>query len=284
MDSSNFLILGANGQLGRALSELYPDAKKTDIAELDITNVQSVENYDWGKVTTILNAAGYTNVDGAETPQGRELAFKVNAKALENLGRTAIDKDLVVVHISTDYVFDGTKNPHTEDETFNPLSVYGKSKMEGDIQVANIPKHYILRTSWVVGDGPNFVRTMLDLAKTRESLDVVCDQVGRPTFATELARAIDHLLKTKPDYGTYNVSNSGPEVSWAEFAKAIFTEAGLKTSVNGITAEEYAKKKPDAAHRPANSTFDLSKIESTGFSPRDWRQDLKEYISKESSK
>lgn len=283
MDSSRFLILGANGQLGRALQAQYPNAQVTDISELDITNKDSIEGYNWSNVTTILNAGAYTNVDGAESPEGRIAAWKVNATAVSNLSKVAIKKDLLLVHISTEYVFDGTRSPHKEDEPLNPLSSYGASKAAGDIAAGFAPKHYILRASWVIGEGKNIAQTMLDAGRKLSNMKVINDQIGRPTFATELARAIDHLLNSTPSYGIYNLSNGGTPVSLADLTRAIFNEAGLKTVVEETTDAEYFADKPQAAKRPLKRTFDLSKIEATGFTPRDWREDLRDYIKKELS-
>jgi dTDP-4-dehydrorhamnose 3,5-epimerase/reductase len=281
MDGSNFLIIGSRGQLGSALKIQYSKATAVDIEELDITNEESVKNYDWSKVGTILNAAGYTNVDGAETPEGQKIAKKVNAEAAASLAEVAKKHGLTLVHISTDYVFDGSKNPHTEDEPFSPLSVYGKTKAEGDKAVTGVPKHYLVRTSWVIGEGKNFVRTMLELGKQGVNPTVVADQVGRPTFTSELVRAIDHLLKIKAPYGTYNVSNSGQPISWADFTRSIFKVVGFNLQVTDTTTAEYSKTKPNVAPRPPYSTLDLSKMEAAGFKFRDWQDDLREYIKKE---
>lgn len=284
MDPGKFLILGANGQLGRALSQIYPQAHKTDILELDITNAQSVNNYDWSKITTILNAAAYTNVDGAETPEGEKLAWAVNDQAVGNLVAMAAAKNLLLVHISTEYVFDGTKGLHKEDELPSPQGVYAKTKAAGDAKAAKAPKHYIVRTSWVIGDGQNFVRTMLELGKKGVAPTVVADQIGRPTFTTELATAIKFLIDNKAPYGIYNVTNEGEPVSWADFTRAIFAEAGFSLKVTNTTTQEYFAAKPKVAPRPLNSVLDLAKIEAVGFKPRDWREDLKEYIKKELKK
>lgn len=280
MNDSEFLIIGANGQLGRALQAQYPNAKAVDMEQLDISNVEAVNNFNWSGTKVILNAAAYTNVDGAETAEGQVAAEAANAKAPANLARAANAHDMILVHISTDYVFDGTKAPHTEDEPFSPLSVYGRTKAEGDKAVAEAAKHYILRTSWVIGDGKNFVRTMLELGKKGVNPTVVSDQIGRLTFTTELVRAIDHLLTTKAEYGTYNVTNEGDPASWAEITRQIFKLANLPNTVTEITTAEYFKDKPEAAPRPLLSTMDLSKIKATGFKPRNWLDDLKDYISK----
>jgi dTDP-4-dehydrorhamnose reductase len=283
MDNSSIFIVGANGQLGRALQAQYPGAQSADTNELDITDASSVANFDWSQVKILLNAAAYTNVDGAETAEGRVAAWKVNASAVGNLVRAAQQHDLTLVHISTDYVFDGTGHPHTEDEPFSPLSVYGQSKAAGDIAVSLLPKHYILRTSWVIGEGKNFVRTMLELGKKGVSPSVVADQIGRLTFTSELVRAIDHLLQAQAPYGTYNVSNSGDEASWAGITRAIFQATSFDLQVTDTTTAEYYAGKEGIAPRPLQSSFDLTKIQSTGFTSTDWREDLSKYVAKELS-
>jgi len=278
---SGIVITGGNGQLGKALHCKYPGAIAADINELDITDAESVNNFNWLGKKVILNAAAYTNVDGAERAENKELAYSVNAGAVANLARVATKNEITLVHISTDYVFDGTKNPHTEDELFTPLSIYGASKAEGDKQAAKVPKNYTLRTSWVIGDGKNFVRTMLDAAKKYEKLTVVSDQIGRLTFTNVLVEAINHLLKTNQSYGTYNVSNDGQPASWAEIAREIYKIAGYDNIVEDITTEQYFKGKEFIAPRPLNSVLDLSKIEATGYKPSDWQPDLKDYVIKE---
>jgi dTDP-4-dehydrorhamnose 3,5-epimerase len=282
MDDSTFFIVGANGQLGRALHAKYPNAQSADIDELDITDAQSVENFDWSKIKVILNAAAYTNVDGAETADGKKAAWAVNADGVANLAKVAADHDMTLVHISTEYVFDGTRSPHTEDEKPSPLSEYGKSKAGGDEQAQKVPKHYLVRTSWVIGEGNNFVRAMLGLGKKGVSPTVVGDQIGRLTFTNELVRAIDHLLSTNAPYGTYNISNGGEPASWADITRAIFKDAGFDNlTVTDTTTEEYFADKPEAAKRPLQSTLALDKIEAAGFQPADWREDLKQYNEKE---
>ncbi|MEX1995557.1 MAG: dTDP-4-dehydrorhamnose reductase [Candidatus Saccharimonadales bacterium] len=281
MESSTILITGANGQLGLALQAKYPKAKKADIDELDITNQQSVDSYDWSDVRVIINAAAYTDVDGAETDAGKTAAWAVNDTGIGNLAKAATAHDITLVHISTDYVFDGTSGPHKEDEPPSPLGIYGKSKAAGDARAAKAPGHYIVRTSWLIGDGKNFVRTMLKLGQKGVSPTVVADQIGRPTFTQTLVKAIDFLLRNNPAYGIYNVSNEGEPVSWADFTRQIFKIADFDLKVTDTTTAEYFADKPDTAPRPLNSTLDLTKIESAGFKPRDWHEDLKDYIAKE---
>jgi len=283
MDDASIFIVGAGGQLGTALKLKYPGAQSADIDEMDITNAQSVANYDWGRIKVILNAAAYTNVDGAETAEGRVAAWNVNASAVGHLVRAAHAHDLTLVHVSTDYVFDGSKAPHTENEPFSPLSVYGQSKAAGDIAVGLLSKHYILRTSWVIGEGNNFVRTMLGLGAKGVSPTVVADQRGRLTFTSQLVKAIDHLLTNNAPAGTYNVSNEGEIASWAEITRTIFQEAGYELTVTDTTTEEYYAGKAGIAPRPLESAFDLSKIKATGLTLTDWHEDLKQYIQKEQS-
>jgi dTDP-4-dehydrorhamnose 3,5-epimerase len=275
------VIAGANGQLGRALRARHPQAVAVDVGELDITDEAAVASFDWAGVGLVINAAAYTDVNGAETPEGRAAAWRVNAGAVVNLARAALGRGIALVHVGTDYVFDGTRAPYAEDAGFAPLSVYGASKAAGDVAAGFVPRHYLVRTSWVIGDGKNFVRTMLGLARRGVDPSVVCDQVGRPTFTAELVRAIDHLLATGAPHGTYHVSNGGPPVSWAGFTREIYAQAGLPNAVTDITTAAYQAGARGAAARPANSTFDLSKIRATGFEPRDWREDLRDYLARE---
>lgn len=280
--SASYFIVGANGQLGTALRTQYREARFADSDELDITDKASVDTFDWDGIDVILNAAAYTNVDGAETPEGRVASWKVNAEAVGNLCSVASKRNITVVHISSDYVFDGTQSPHLEDESLTPLSVYGASKAAGDLLVQQINSHYLLRTTWVIGEGKNFVRTMLGLAEKGISPSVVGDQIGRLTFTGELVRAIDHLLTTKPAFGTYNVTNSGTAASWAEITRAIFESAGrTDLTVTDVTTADYFAGKEGIAPRPLQSEMSLEKLRSTGFISREWQQDLKDYVQKE---
>lgn len=284
MTESSIFIIGAKGQLGIALQAKYPGAQSTDINKLDITDAESVNNFDWSNIKVILNAAAYTNVDGAETADGRITAWNVNAVAVANLSKIALRHDITLVHISTDYVFDGTKSPHTETELFSPLSVYGQSKAAGDLVINLLPKHYILRTSWVIGEGKNFVRTMLELGQKDINPSVVSDQIGRLTFTSTLVEAINHLLTHNCPAGTYNVSNTGDSASWADVTRQIFKLAGLNNIISDVTTKEYYKGKTGMAPRPLQSILDLNKIQATGFRPPDWQDDLRNYIAKEMSR
>lgn len=281
MNESEFVIIGANGQVSRSLRAQYPNAKVVGSATLDITDRDAVQAFDWSGVGVILNGAGSIDVDGAETPEGRVAVWQINAIGVRNLAEVALAHDLTLVHVSSDYVFDGTQQNHTEDEPLSPLGVYGQAKAAGDIAASLVPKHYLLRTSWVIGDGKNFVRSIMGLAGRDISPNVVADQFGRLTFTDELARGIKHLLHIRAPYGTYNLSNGGDVVSWADVARQIYSDLGRNDlQVGDTTAAEYFAGKISSP-RPIYSGFDLSKIEATGFTPRDWRDDLQDYVTKE---
>ena len=279
MDNKAVFITGANGQLGRALQRVFPNATALSRQDLDITNKTAVDSFDWQHESIIINAAAWTNVDAAETEEGRVASWKVNASAVSNLTRVCRKYDMTMVHISSDYVFDGTKKPHTEDEPLSPLSVYGQSKAAGDLLVEQLDRFYLLRSTWVIGEGKNFVRTMLGLAEKNISPTVVNDQIGRLTFTSELVRIIDYLLSTKAPFGTYNATNDGPLASWADITRKIFELSNHKDLiVSNTTTAEYFANKPGVAPRPLNSDMSLDKLHSTGFKSRNWEEDLRQYI------
>lgn len=279
------LILGSAGRLGRLLTERYPQARQADRTEIDLMDRRALENYDWDSIDTIINAAAYTNVNGSETPEGRRLAWQINAEVPAALARIATLRALTLVHFSSDYVFDGSITPHTEDEPFAPLGVYGQTKAAGDVDVSTTKQHYLLRTSWLVAGVPNFVTTMVQAARTGQNPKVVTDQIGRLTFGKTLIAALDHLVKTESPYGTYHVSNSGPPASFADIARRIFEICGRNPDdVIGITTAEQQAEDPAAlAPRPLNSTFELTKIESAGFTPPDWQEQLAAYLKSHKS-
>jgi dTDP-4-dehydrorhamnose 3,5-epimerase len=197
------------------------------------------------------------------------------------LARVATKHGITLVHVSSDYVFDGTAHRHyREDDPVAPLGVYGQTKAAGDLIVGTVPRHFIVRTSWVIGHGRNFVRTMLSLAQRGVSPTVVNDQWGRLTFASELARAITHLIDTRAPYGTYNVTGSGPVASWAEIARQVFAVAGYDPDrVAGVSTEQYfASAVAPVAPRPLNSALDLAKLSSTGFTPAAVSGSLAAYV------
>lgn len=276
------LIIGALGQLGRALQVEFPGADLVDLGELDVTDPVAVAAWPWRDYGLVLNAAAYTAVDAAETDEGRRISWAANAQAPATLARLSAEHGFTLVHYSSDYVFDGTAEEHSEEEPLSPLGVYAQTKAAGDVAVGTAPRHYLLRTSWVVGDGRNFVRTMQDLAAKGVSPSVVADQVGRLTFTGELARATRHLLDAGAAYGTYNVTNSGAPTSWADIARAVFELSGRRgDDVSDTTTEEYAAGK-DLAPRPLSSTLSLAKIRATGFEPEDVMTALKHYCSGDS--
>lgn len=275
------LIVGANGQLGRALQALYPEAECVDRDSFDISSPDIFTARRWRDYDTILNAAAYTAVDLAETPEGRRDAWKANATAVANLAKIATEYKLTLVHVSSDYVFDGTAAEYSEEEAFSPLGVYGQSKVAGDIAASTAPRHYIARTSWVIGDGNNFVRTMQSLADRGIKPSVVDDQVGRLTFTQDLAAGIKHLIDTRAPYGTYNISNSGQPASWASIAQEIYDICGKsRDDVSFVSTEEYYKGKEGIAPRPLQSMLNLDKLSLTGFTPRDWQAALHDYLEK----
>lgn len=267
------LIVGTSGQLGHALRFAYADAPHvefTERADLDLTSAELVTARRWQDYDTIVNAAAYTDVDKSETPEGRTTAWATNVTALTALARVAIQHSVTLVHVSSDYVFDGNANaPYLEDDPVCPLGVYGQTKAAGDRIVAAVPRHYIVRTSWVIGEGHNFVRTMLSLAQRGIDPSVVRDQHGRLTFTSELACAIRHLIETDTPYGTYNVTGSGATRSWADVARQVFVLAGYDPDrVTGVTTAEYfATAAGPVAPRPHNSVLNLDKISSAGLVP-----------------
>nr|WP_314457140.1 NAD(P)-dependent oxidoreductase [uncultured Actinomyces sp.] len=278
------LVTGANGQLGRALMSLLPQAgfvpTGVDLPEADISDTAAMEVWDWSRYDVVINAAAWTDVDGAETPEGRRLSWRANTVGPVNLARAAVRHGLIVVHISSEYTFDGATVVHTEAETPSPLGVYGQSKAAGDAAISVCPRHYLVRTSWVVGDGENFVKTMLSLAGRGVTPSVVADQTGRLTFASDLAAGIVHLLTSGAEFGTYNLSGGGPVVSWADIAKRVYERAGRSSDeVTSVTTEEYYAGREGVAPRPLSSVLDLAKIEAAGFTPADSMERLKDYLN-----
>ena len=203
-----------------------PDADEVDLDELDVTDPDQVAAWPWNDYALVLNAAAYTAVDAAETPDGRRTAWAANAGAPATLARLAAEHRFTLVHYSTEYVFDGTVDPHTEDEPLSPLGVYAQTKAAGDVAVATAPRHYVLRTSWVIGDGKNFVRRMQRLAEDGVSPTVVDDQVGRLTFTEELARATRHLLDPARRTAPTTSATAEPRRRWAEIAREVFELSG----------------------------------------------------------
>ena len=283
MPRRKILVVGANGQLGRALQRQWAGRADVEFAgrdRVDLADPESLDGLRWSGYTAIVNAAGYTAVDDAETDEGRRAAWTVNAVGPRRLAAIAAEHGMALVHVSSDYVYADGECERSEEDALGPLGVYAQSKAAGDLAVSAAPKHYIVRTSWVVGEGRNFVTTMAALAQRGVSPEVVDDQVGRLTFASELALAIDHLLAGGAPYGVYNVSNGGQPASWAQIARRVFALLGAQEgSVSPVSTEEYAASRPRTAPRPRHSAMSLAKLESTGFAPRDQFEMLDEYVA-----
>lgn len=282
------LVTGCNGQLGRAIRKEYAETDvefvNTDVTEgegvkaLDITDVDAVlKMVEETKPEVIINCAAHTNVDACETQW--DLAYKINAIGPRNLSIAASKAGAKMIHVSTDYVFEGNgTRPYTEFDEPNPVSAYGKTKLEGENFVkAFADKYFILRTAWLYGEGQNFVKTMLRLAETHDEVSVVSDQLGSPTSAVELAKMI-HYLEPTENYGVFHATCEG-DTNWAEFAEAIFKRAGKNTKVNHVTSEQYAKMNPASANRPAYSILDKYMLRLTSdFKMADWQDALDVYM------
>ena len=272
------VILGAGGQVGRALQALLPEAVALGSADLDLTDAAAIAAYDWSQHDVVINAGAMTAVDAAETGEGRQLAWAVNATGVAALARAAVEHRFTLVHYSSDYVFDGEADAHPEGEALAPLGVYGQSKAAGDLAVTVAPRHYVLRTSWVIGDGGNFVTTMARLADTGVSPSVVDDQHGRLTFAEDLAAATVHLVRSEAPFGVYNCTNAGEQATWADIAREVFVARGRAAGeVTGVSTAEYAAGKT-ISPRPTHSLLPLDKLAATGFEPRDQWDALREYL------
>jgi len=278
------LVIGANGQLGneiRVLAKDYPDFKfiYTDIDELDITDPYKVELFCvLNKPHVIINCAAYTAVDKAESDSS--LAYLINATAVENLSRSASVIDALLIHISTDYVYDGkTWIPYIETDQTNPQSVYGTSKLAGEEAVLNYAeKGIILRTSWLYSAfGNNFLKTMIKYGTERDELRVVFDQVGTPTYARDLAKAILDIIPLSTQQSGVNLfhySNEGV-TSWFDFAQTIIIFSGIKCQVKPILTKDY----PVSAVRPCFSVLNKSKIKETfNLTIPYWSDSVKECI------
>ncbi|MCL1847420.1 MAG: dTDP-4-dehydrorhamnose reductase [Coriobacteriia bacterium] len=287
------LICGANGQLGSELSRLiklgfaeigpvpavFKDAElvKTDVAELDITDIDAIDAFMAAeRIDLVINCAAMTNVDGCE--EHEEAAYRINAQAAGNLAVASARYGAKIVHISTDYVFSGNDaTDRVEDDVPDPQSAYGRTKLAGEVlvQQAN-PRHFIIRTAWLYGYvGKNFVKTMLELARTNGSIKVVDDQYGNPTSANDLAYELLRIAATE-DFGVYHCTNMGT-CSWFDFASAIVDGAGVACEKIPCTTDEF----PRPAKRPAFSSLRNKRLEdSLGDEMRDWRVALAEYLKR----
>jgi len=270
------LVVGHRGMLGNDLMSLYGDqARGVDIDEIDITDPLSVRRVlTTLRPSVVINAAAYTDVDGCES--NRETAMAVNGEGVAHLAMTTREIGALLVQVSTDYVFDGTKGaPYGEEDPCSPLSIYGESKYAGELNARVNPDHLIVRTQWLYGlKGKNFVETMLRLGGEKPELSVVDDQIGSPTWTVDLARAIA-LLIDRGCRGTFHAAGSG-HCSWNEFARAIFEEAGMGVTVRPLSTAELNRP----ARRPLYSTLDCGKLlRETGFSLPPWRDSLRRYLA-----
>lgn len=275
------LVTGCNGQLGKAINEVYQgrdvELINTDVADLDITAVDKVVEFvKNAKPDTIINCAAYTDVNGSES--NWDICYKINAIGPRNLSIAASETGAKLVQVSTDYVFPGTATkPYVEYDPVDAIGAYGKTKLEGERQVQQFAdRFFIVRTAWLYGEGKNFVKTMLRLAETNESVSVVADQFGTPTSALELAKAIKYLVDTD-NYGIFHGTCEG-SCSWADFTEEIFRIKGLNTKVNRITTEEF----PTPAKRPAYSVLENYMLKlTTDYMFADWHDAIKEYLVNE---
>lgn len=272
-------VTGCNGQLGRAVNLQYKDDPNvtfvnTDVADLDITKVDDVmKAVKAEKPDVIVNCAAHTAVDACETDLDN--AYRINAIGPRNLSLAANEVNAKLVHISTDYVFDGKgTRPYTEFDAVGPQGAYGRTKLAGEEFVkAFANKYFIIRTAWLYGDGKNFVKTMLRLSETNDAVSVVNDQVGSPTSTKELAGAIAHLVPTD-NYGLFHGTCEGV-CSWADFTEEIFRLKGLSTKVNRITSAEFNAKAP----RPAYSVLENYMLKlTTDYKFAQWEDAIAEYI------
>ena len=275
------LITGANGMLANAVKNELKNEELilTDVQDLDITDIESVRKFvNECKPQYIINCAAYTAVDKAE--EQKELARKVNSIGPKNLAIVANEENITLIHISTDYVFGGTKDieeDYTEDEEKHPESVYGITKLEGEEAIINgCFNYYIFRTAWLYGEGNNFVRTMLKLGKEKNEINVVADQYGSPTYAVDLASIIHQTIEKGIPYGIYHTTNLG-YTTWYEFTRIIFEKANIECKVNPVTTKEFAS----AAKRPLNSKLSKDKILKEGIIIPTYENALDRYLKKE---
>ncbi len=274
------LVTGVKGQLGydvmRELESRGHVGIGVDIDEMDITDRSSVDSVITGVgPDAVIHCAAYTAVDAAE--DNEELCRRVNADGTRNIADVCRKLDCPLMYISTDYVFNGQgTRPWEPDDAREPLNVYGQTKYEGELYVEALDKYFIVRISWVFGlNGRNFIKTMLNLGKSRDSVSVVCDQIGSPTYTFDLARLLVDMIETDR-YGRYHATNEGI-ISWYDFACEIFKQAGMNVEVIPVTSDQY----PSKAKRPFNSRMDKSKLDEMGFKHLPpWEDALARYLKK----
>lgn len=275
------LITGANGMLAKAVKEKFKEEELicTDVSDLDITNKEEVLTFVANhKPEYIINCAAYTAVDKAE--EDYELAEKINSEGPKNLSIAAKQNEATLIHISTDYVFDGeleVSKEYKEEDKTQPVTVYGVTKLHGEEAVKeNTGKYYIFRTAWLYGDGNNFVRTMLKLGSEKEELNVVNDQHGSPTYSVDLANIIYQAIEKKIPYGIYHSTNR-ENTTWYDFTKKIFELSQISCKVNPVTSEEFVRP----AKRPKNSQLSKDKLLNLGVEIPNWEDALTRYLEEE---
>lgn len=288
------LVTGTSGQLGfdvmeelkrRGYEGVGADRSETEAdfphVTLDITDREKVMKVvKEVKPDVIVHCAAWTNVDAAEAPENLEKVRAVNVDGTRNLAEAAKAVDAKMVYISTDYVFDGTGTEpwQPDDKNYAPINVYGQSKLDGELEVAQtLKKYFIVRIAWVFGrNGKNFVRTMIEVGKNHPVVKVVDDQIGTPTYTVDLAKLLVDMIETDK-YGYYHATNEGGFISWADFTEEIYRQTGMDVKVERVTTEEYGKS---VAARPFNSRLDKSKLIENGFTPLpDWRDALKRFLA-----
>ena len=281
------LVTGANGQLGHDVTDRLRKcghtAITTDITgdvdhRIDITSLSCVEEIVKIAPEAIIHCAAWTAVDAAEDPENQEKVYAVNVTGTQNLTEAARQLDCKLLYLSTDYVFDGQgERPwEPDDKSYAPLCYYGQTKLEGELAVCQLKKFFIVRIAWVFGlHGTNFVRTMLKVAKTHDTVRVVNDQIGTPTYTYDLARLLVDMIESEK-YGYYHATNEGGYISWYDFCKEIYAQAGVTVNVIPVTTAEYGLSK---AVRPFNSRLDKHKLIENGFTPLpDYKDALARYL------
>ena len=278
------LVTGVKGQLGYdVVNECQKrgyDAIGVDVEEMDITNPEAVDRViAEANPDAVIHCAAWTAVDAAEEPENVAKVRAVNADGTQNIANVCKKLNCKLLYISTDYVFDGQgSEPWLPDQKdYRPLNVYGQTKLEGELAVANtVEKYFIVRIAWVFGvNGKNFIKTMINVGKTHDEVRVVNDQIGTPTYCFDLARLLVDMCETEK-YGYYHATNEGGYISWYDFTKEIYRQSGYTTKVIPVTTAEYGLSK---AVRPFNSRLDKSKLLENGFMPLpDWKDALARYL------
>ena len=280
------LITGAKGMLAQAVIERFKNSNELILADsnmLDITNIDNIrEIVSETKPDYIINCAAYTNVDKSE--QEEDIAKRVNGDGPKNLAIVAKENNIVLVHISTDYVFTGDldiEKSYIETDKTGPITAYGRTKLQGENAIAEVMReYYIFRTAWLYGEGKNFVRTMINLSENNNEISVVCDQHGSPTYTEDLADIIYQAIHNRIPFGIYHATNQN-FTTWSNFAKKVFEISNIKTKVNPISTEEYIKRFPNSANRPKNSKLSKKKLLENGIIIPTWENALERYLKKE---